>query len=130
MGIRTPDLLHAMERRPVHDGPRQFTGDPFEQVIRSDRITSVHQSSLRTAAGSLNQVPVEVTITTGSMSDVLIVPVDALLSQPGGGYAVEVTGPGGHHLVSITPGLFDDAAGTVQVTGNLRPGQHVVVPGG
>ncbi len=82
------------------------------------------------AAGSLNQVPVEVTITTGSMSDVLIVPVDALLSQPGGGYAVEVTGPGGHHLVSITPGLFDDAAGTVQVTGNLRPGQHVVVPGG
>jgi len=81
------------------------------------------------AAGSLNQVPVQVTITTGSVSDVLIVPVDALLSQPGGGYAVEVTGPGGHHLVSVTPGLFDDAVGTVQVTGNLTPGQRVVVPG-
>jgi multidrug efflux pump subunit AcrA (membrane-fusion protein) len=82
------------------------------------------------AAGSLNQVPVEVTIITGSVRDVLIVPVDALLSETGGGYAVEVTGPGGHHLVSVTPGLFDDAAGTVQVTGNLSPGQHVVVPGG
>jgi hypothetical protein len=81
------------------------------------------------AAGNLNQAPVEVTITTGSVSNVLIVPVDALLAQPGGSYAVEVTGPGGHHLVTVTPGLFDDAAGTVQVTGNLTPGQHVVVPG-
>jgi hypothetical protein len=81
------------------------------------------------AAGSLTQVPVEVMITTGSASNVLIVPVDALLAQPGGGYAVEVTGPGGHHLVKVTPGLFDDAAGTVQVTGNLTPGQRVVVPG-
>ena len=81
------------------------------------------------AAGSLTQVPVEVTITTGSVSNVVIVPVDALLAQPGGGYAVEVTGPGGHHLVKVTPGLFDDAAGTVQVTGNVTPGQRVVVPG-
>jgi hypothetical protein len=81
------------------------------------------------AAGSLNQAPVQVTITTGSVSNVLIVPVDALLAQPGGSYAVEVTGPGGHHLVKVTPGLFDDAAGTVQVTGNLTPGQRVVVPG-
>jgi len=80
-------------------------------------------------AGNLNQAPVEVTITTGSVSDVLIVPVDALLAQPGGSYAVEVTGPGGHHLVTVTPGLFDDAAGAVQVTGNLTPGQRVVVPG-
>jgi len=81
------------------------------------------------AARHLNQAPVEVTITTGSASNVLTVPVDALLAQPGDGYAVEVTGPSGHHLVRVTPGLFDDAAGRVQVTGNLTPGQHVVVPG-
>jgi hypothetical protein len=81
------------------------------------------------AAAHLNQAPVEVTITTGSASNVLTVPVDALLAQPGGRYAVEVTGPGGHHLVRVTPGVFDDAAGRVQVTGNLTPGQHVVVPG-
>jgi len=81
------------------------------------------------AAGRLNQAPVEVTITTGSASNVLTVPVDALLAQPGSGYAVEVTGPRGHHLVRVTPGLFDDAAGRVQITGNLTPGQHVVVPG-
>jgi hypothetical protein len=93
-------------------------------------ITVVVSLTDPAAAGSLNQAPVEVTFTTGSVSNVLIVPVDALLAQPGGGYAVEVTGPHGHHLVSVTPGLFDDAAGTVQVTGNLTPGQRVVVPGG
>lgn len=81
------------------------------------------------AAGHLNQAPVTVTITTGSAHNVLIVPVNALLAQPGGKYAVEVTGPGGHHLVTVTPGMFDDATGTVQVTGKLTPGQHVVVPG-
>jgi hypothetical protein len=40
--------LHAMESRPVHRSPRQFTRDPAEQVIRSDCITSVHASSPRT----------------------------------------------------------------------------------
>ena len=80
-------------------------------------------------AGNLNQAPVQVTITTGSVSNALIVPVDALLAQPGGSYAVEVTGPGGHHLVKVTVGLFDNAAGTVQVTGSLAPGERVVVPG-
>jgi Putative peptidoglycan binding domain len=81
------------------------------------------------AAGKLNQAPVTVTITTGSVSNALTVPVDALLAEPGGKFAVEVTGPGGHHLVPVTPGMFDDAAGQVQVSGNLTPGQHVVVPG-
>jgi hypothetical protein len=80
-------------------------------------------------AGTLSQAPVTVTITTASVSDTLTVPVDALLAESGGAYAVEVTGPGGHHLVRVTPGLFDDAAGLVQVSGNLTPGQHVVVPG-
>ena len=81
------------------------------------------------AAGKLNQAAVTVTITTGSAPNALTVPVTALLAQTGGGYAVEVTGPGGHHLVRVTPGMFDDAAGLVQVSGNLTPGQHVVVPG-
>jgi hypothetical protein len=82
------------------------------------------------AAGHLNQAPVQVTITTGAASNALVVPVNALLAQPGNGYAVEVTGPHGHHLVSVTPGLFDDAAGLVQVTSTrLLAGQHVVVPG-
>jgi HlyD family secretion protein len=82
------------------------------------------------AAGSLNQAPVQVTITTGRVSNALVVPVNALLAQSSGGYAVEVAGADGrHHLVAVTPGLFDDAAGLVQVTGTgLAAGQRVVVP--
>jgi multidrug efflux pump subunit AcrA (membrane-fusion protein) len=82
------------------------------------------------AAGSLNQAPVEVTITTGRVADALVVPVDALLAQASGGYAVEVIDAGGHHhLVTVSLGVFDDAAGLVQVTGTgLAAGQHVVVP--
>jgi hypothetical protein len=82
------------------------------------------------AAGGLDQAPVTVSITTGSVRNALVVPVYALLARPGGGYAVEVTGPGGgHHLVKVTPGLFDDAAGLVQVAGTgLSAGQRVVVP--
>jgi hypothetical protein len=82
------------------------------------------------AAGGLNQAPVEVTITTGSVTNALVVPVDALLAQAGGGYAVEVTGAAGtHHLVAVSLGLFDDADGLVQVTGpGLDAGQRVVVP--
>jgi hypothetical protein len=81
------------------------------------------------AAGSLDQAPVTVDITTASASNVLVVEVGALLAQPSGGYAVEVIGPGNfRRLVPVTVGLFDDAAGLVQVTGSLTPGERVVVP--
>ena len=81
------------------------------------------------AAGSLDQAPVTVNITTASASDVLVVEVGALLAQQSGGYAVEVIGPdNSRRLVPVTIGLFDDAAGLVQVTGNLTPGERVVVP--
>ena len=103
--------------------------DPPGSGASGATITVLASLTHPRAAGKLNQAPVTVTITTGSVPNVLTVPVNALLAQTGGGYAAEVTGPGGHHLVKVTPGLFDDAAGLVQVTGNLTPGQHVVVPG-
>ena len=80
------------------------------------------------AASGLNSAPVNVTITTISVRGVLVVPVGALLAQPGGGWAVEVAGPHGHHLMRVTTGLFDSAAGKVQVSGaGLAAGQRVVV---
>ena len=81
------------------------------------------------AAGSLDQAPVTVEITAESVRNVLAVPVEALVAQSTGGYAVEVIGPGNsRRLVTVTPGLFDDANSDVQVTGNLAPGEQVVVP--
>jgi multidrug efflux pump subunit AcrA (membrane-fusion protein) len=82
------------------------------------------------SATGLDQAPVLVGITTSSAADALVVPVNALLALAGGGYAVEVVDPdGGHRLVAVGLGLFDDAKGLVQVTDtDLRSGQHVVVP--
>jgi Putative peptidoglycan binding domain len=79
--------------------------------------------------GTWDQAPVQVGITTATVPGALAVPVTALLAQSGGGYSVEVVGPGGiNHLVAVSLGLFDDAAGLVQVTSSqLAAGQEVVV---
>ena len=82
----------------------------------------------RSAAGTLDQAPVTVNITTATARDVLVVPVTALLARSPQGYVVEVAGPGNtRRWVPVTPGIFDGADGLVQVTGSLRPGQRVVV---
>ena len=80
------------------------------------------------AAGALDQAPVTVYITTASARDVLAVPVTALQARSPGGHVVEVIGPGNsRRYVPVTPGIFDDNSGLVQVTGTLAPGQRVVV---
>ena len=81
------------------------------------------------AIGHLDEAPVTVSITTASVPDALAVPVDALLALAGGGYALEVVQGGAHHLEAVTLGLFDDAEGLVQVSGqSVSAGQRVVVP--
>lgn len=80
-------------------------------------------------AGTLDQAPVQVQITTAAVNDTLIVPVDSLLPLASGAYAVEtVDARGVHHLVAVTLGAFDDADGLVQVTGALSAGERIVVP--
>lgn len=82
------------------------------------------------ATGSYDQAPVEVSITDSTVDDALVVPVNALLALSSGGYALEVVPPHGpHYLIAVTTGLFDDADGLVQVSGNgLVPGMRVVQP--
>jgi len=80
--------------------------------------------------GSLDQAPVQITITADTVKDVLSVPVNALLALAGGGYAVEVADAAGTRtLVAVQTGVFDDSAGRVEVSGTgLSAGQNVVVP--
>jgi hypothetical protein len=84
-----------------------------------------------TATGTLDQAPVQVSITTGSAKDALVVPVDALLALAGGGYGLEVVSTNGRHSFErVSLGLFDDAGGVVQVSGpGVAPGQRIVIPG-
>jgi peptidoglycan hydrolase-like protein with peptidoglycan-binding domain len=80
-------------------------------------------------ARGLDQAPVQVDITTKGVQNALSVPVTALVGKSGGGFAVEVVRGGGRReLVAVKLGLFDTGGGRVQVEGDLREGDSVVVP--
>jgi len=97
------------------------SGQPAISTIAT--VAPDHPDATGTAAG----IPVQVTLVTQSASDVLAVPVAALLALSGGGYGVEVVEPrGGHHLVAVTTGIFSGSQ--VQVTGaGVDLGTRVVV---
>jgi len=83
------------------------------------------------AAGNLDQAPVSVNVVSARASDVLAVPVTALVALAGGGYAVEVVHGGGSHaataLVAVQIGLFSNTL--VQVSGaGIAAGLEVEVP--
>ena len=80
-------------------------------------------------ARGLDRAPVQVQIATRGVESALSVPVTALAGKAGGGFAVEVLRAGGRReLVAVKLGLFDTADGRVQVEGDLREGERVVVP--
>jgi hypothetical protein len=83
------------------------------------------------ATGTLDAAPVQVSITTATAPNALVVPVTALLAMPGGGYAVDIVSAGGiRRLANVTLGLFDDAKGLVQISGpDVHAGQQVEVAG-
>jgi Putative peptidoglycan binding domain len=81
------------------------------------------------AAANLDQAPVQVAITTQAARGVLAVPINALLAQPGGGYAVQLVAGGASRRVAVRTGLFDETAGLVEVQGaGLTQGATVEVP--
>jgi HlyD family secretion protein len=81
------------------------------------------------AAANLDQAPVQVAITTQAARGVLAVPINALLAQPGGGYAVQLVNGNDRRRVAVRTGLFDETAGLVEVQGaGLAQGATVEVP--
>ncbi len=80
------------------------------------------------ALGDLATAPVTVAFTRERATGVLAVPTTALITLADGGFAVEVSDGGGvTHLVRVTPGLFS-AGGYVEVQGDVKDGDKVVVP--
>jgi hypothetical protein len=125
-GSTTPGVISSVGTVATSPPPSQGGGS----TTSPPTITVLVKPADPGATGKWDQAPVNVTITTGNVSNVLAIPVDALLAQADGSYAVEVAGIGGtHRLVPVTLGLFDDARGLVQVSGpGLAAGQRVVVP--
>ena len=74
----------------------------------------------------IDEAPVAVIVTYQAASDILAVPISALLALSEGGFAVERITDTGIELVRVETGAFGD--GIVEVTGNLTEGQTVVVP--
>jgi hypothetical protein len=94
------------------------TGDTVDVTVRL-----IHPA----AAGRYDQAPVDVNIIDASASNVLAVPINALVALAGGGYAVEVVDGSRRTLVAVRTGLFADTL--VQVSGDgLSEGMRVEVP--
>ncbi|MBF4636281.1 peptidoglycan-binding protein [Agreia pratensis] len=67
--------------------------------------------------GTIQEGPVTVNFTGERHDNVLAVPVDALLAQPGGGFAVEsVTHGTKRKVIPVTTGLYQDAL--VEISGD------------
>lgn len=99
--------------------PLQSGGAAFEVKIVLDDPS---------VAAGLDEAPVDIEVISDSVSNVLAIPVSALVALAEGGYAVEVdTGNGTTQLVAVEPGFYAD--GMVEVDSDaLQLGDRVVVP--
>lgn len=99
--------------------PLQSGGAAFEVKIVLDDPS---------VAAGLDEAPVDVEVVSDSVSNVMAIPVSALVALAEGGYAVEVDSGGGTtQLVAVEPGFYAD--GMVEVTSEvLQVGDSVVVP--
>lgn len=120
---------HSVPSRLVSVGTAQQPAGQQQQQPAggTDPVTVPATFSLRSTAGlPPGGVPVQVAITTATHVNVLDVPVTALLARPGGGYEVRLASG---RDIQVQPGLFDETAGTVEVSGpGLAVGQRVEVP--
>ncbi|MFI0449290.1 peptidoglycan-binding protein [Actinomadura sp. 6N118] len=83
--------------------------------------------SKQKALGSYDKAPVDVAFTSAEHDDVLVVPVGALVAQPGGGYGVQVVQGSTVRTVKVETQAF--AEGRVAITGpGLAEGMKVGIP--
>jgi peptidoglycan hydrolase-like protein with peptidoglycan-binding domain len=99
------------------------TGSSTSDARFDVTVTIADQAAL----GSLHASPVDVDFVSEERSDVLAVPVAALLALPAGGYGVEVVDGEATRIVSVETGMF--AAGLVEISGaDIVEGMRVGVP--
>ena len=122
----TPGIVDFVGKVATSPGGAQNAGGGAGAPSLPVRVRFLRPS----VAGELDQAPVNILVTTATVQAALVVPVNALIALAGGGYAIEVVGTGGaHHLVAVTPGLFDDQEGLVQIKGSgVAANQRIVVP--
>jgi hypothetical protein len=104
-------------------GAAAAAGSSSSSSSASATVPVTIQLSGHVTGVGLDQAPVSVNFAEAKASNVLSVPVTALLATSGGNYAVqEAAAP--HSLIPVTTGLF--AAGDVQISGaGIYPGLQV-----
>lgn len=96
----------------------------------SGNATTLPVTVLADGLDALDGLSVDVLIDTVDVAGATAVPAEALLALAEGGYALEVpdaASASGTRLVGVEIGVFDED-GWVQVTGDVQPGDQVVVP--
>ncbi|WP_161793793.1 peptidoglycan-binding protein [Agreia bicolorata] len=100
---------------------------PTKSGETADRVVPIEVAlSDLSNIGTIQEGPVAVDFTGERHENVLAVPVDALLAQPGGGFAVErVTDGTKRKVIPVTTGLYQDAL--VEISGDgITEGTTVV----
>jgi hypothetical protein len=108
--------------------PRE-SGGSEASATGSESILRVEITLDRQVSDELSGAPVDVVVAIDKRTDVLLVPVNALLALAEGGYGLEVVGDDGStSIVPVTTGLF--GGGRVQVEGDeIAEGTVVGVAG-
>jgi len=108
--------------------PDEASGGQMTSDAATSTITFEVRPDQPALAGSLDQAPVDLGVTSERAKNALSVPVSALLALRGGRYGVEVVRAGKTSIVEVTPGLYSDG-GYVEITrGKVKPGDVVVAP--
>jgi multidrug efflux system membrane fusion protein len=97
-----------------------------DQQGGGESTIDVKVALLSSRVTALDEAPVAVDIETARSNNVLSVPVEALLALAEGGYGVQVVHGATTEVVAVETGLF--ANGRVEVTGDVKAGDRVVVP--
>jgi hypothetical protein len=101
---------------------------PDEGAGGGDSVTEVEVTLTEAAPADLDGSTVDVVVAVDERTDVLTVPVNALLALAEGGYGLEVVADDGtSSIVAVETGLF--ANGQVEVTGEIAEGTTVGVAG-
>jgi peptidoglycan hydrolase-like protein with peptidoglycan-binding domain len=108
------------------------TAETSEDQMAGGSTTSTITFEVRldrpAVAGTLDQAPVDVGVTSERAKNALSVPVSALLALRGGRYGVEVVRAGTTSLLEVTPGLYSDGGYVELERGAVKVGDVVVVP--
>lgn len=104
----------------VGDTPRRVSQGPDSDLVVDVVVTVTGDPEILIEGPANVKVPME------TIEDALMVPVRALVALLEGGYGVQVEDDAGTHYVGVETGEFVD--GWVEVTGDLKAGDLVVVP--